>query len=191
MKKIIALFLLTQFYCYAQDTIINAKDNLNKIFSENLEQGKVNLFVTDIKTLDTIINEKKAKYKIVYSFSNTCHFSFSAFPDLIDYVNLDKNLFQLFIVISSRFDEIESIKKYFEKLEYYEPVYILDTSIYGNRKNPSVRNELMISKLCKDCNSKKMGFSDLFIRDNNNNIVYHSNYNIPWETIFLEIKSMK
>lgn len=189
MRKIILLTLinLIPFFCISQENLKYAKDNLDEILSTNIKKEEVNIYVTDIITLDTIINKSKSENKIIYSFSNTCHFSFSAFPELIDYVNSNKEKFKLLIVISSRFEEVDAIKKYFQKLKYFDPIYILDTKLYGNQKNPSRRNELMISKLCSKCNSNKMGFSDLFIKGDKNKIIYHSNYNIPWKNIFLEI----
>ena len=188
MKNLLIIFFIGIFLSSAQIETINVKNKISQIIENEIKDTLVKINTTDIETLDKIINSKKEKYKIIYSFSNTCHFSFDAFPDLINYVKEQNGKYALLIVVSSRYEEIESITKYFSKIKYYEPIYILDTVKYGNKKNPSPRNELMISKLCKECNNKKMGFSDLFIRGNNDEIIYHSNYDIPWEKIFENIK---
>ena len=85
---------------------------------------------------------------------------------------------------SNRYDDVSLLKKYFNHYKYYSPIFILDTQKYGNRKDPSKRNDLMVEYLCKDCDPNNMGFSDFFIKDINGETLYKSAY----ETTINEMK---
>ena len=188
------LFMTLLLICQiinGQENQFNAKNKISNIIEKINLKKEVNIYISDIETINEILTFSKSKYKIVYSFSNTCHFSFDAFPDLINFVAKNEYKFELFIIVSNRYDEINSIKKYFNNLKYFQPIFILDTEKYGNKKNPSSRNEKMISQLCDKCDKNKMGFSDIFILDTNGKTIYNSNYDIPWPKIFEEIQVLK
>jgi hypothetical protein len=86
------LFLLIYFLIinssFSQENIIpqQAIDNLQRIEFQKNDNNLPQIYITDFETLDTIIKSSDKKYKIIYSFSNTCHFSFIPFPELLNYI---------------------------------------------------------------------------------------------------------
>jgi len=58
----------------------------------------------------------------------------------------------------------------------------LDVEKYGNRKNPFKRLDILVKELCKECEFKKMGFSNFFVFDETKSIVLHN----TWEVVELE-----
>jgi thiol-disulfide isomerase/thioredoxin len=183
-KSTLIIILFTSIFAFAQETIKSAENYIKEISKNNANDTIVKIYSTDLKTLDEILKNKE-KTVVVYSFSILCKFSRERFPIIKEILENKKNV-DLIIVTTNRFDEIGLMEKYFKHYKYYSPIFILDTNIYDNQKDPSKRNDLMVKYLCKDCDPYNMGFSSFFIKSLNNEILYKSVY----ETTIEEMKEV-
>ena len=97
MKKTILFIcsLLTSFSFCQDFKLVKASDHIEAIASHKLE-NKPNIFITDFNALDTLIKRSKKKYKIVYYFSGSCQASYKTFPSLVEFLNENDTLFELF-----------------------------------------------------------------------------------------------
>lgn len=179
------LFLFFAFNCAIAQTDVKSIDSYFQVTSKLVPNDTIaKVYSIDLNTLDAILDSKN-KTVVVYSFSVLCKISRQRFP-IINEILLNKKNTELIIVSTNTFQEINLLKKYFKEYNYYSPIFILDTTIYGNKKDPSKRNDLMVKYLCKDCDPNNMGFSDFFIKDSNKKIVYKSAY----ETTIDEMKEI-
>jgi hypothetical protein len=181
------LFLITFFISnisIAQNSVKSVENYTQEITKSSTNDTIVEIYSSDLKSLDEILN-KKNKIIVVYSFSILCKNSRERFPIIKEVLENKKNV-ELIIVVTNRFNEMNLIESYFKRYKYYSPVFILDTAKYGNSKDPSKRNDLMVQYLCKDCDPNKMGFSDFFIKSTSGEILYKSAY----ETTIDEMKTV-
>jgi len=157
--------------------MLYAKDNLEKITSKNYDSNSTNIYIADIESIKTIIQKSGIKYKIVYNFSATCPSSTESFPKIMEFLKTH-NDFELIPIVGYRYTRFSEIKEYLEKIQYYSPVYFLDTELYGNKRNPFKRLDLLTKTICKDCIYQKMGFSSFYVLDQSNNVCAHNNWDI-------------
>ena len=181
MNKLV-LFFWTFIYTfsYAQEEypIKKAADNIHEIVYQKLDTVAPNIFITDIETVDTIVRQTKKKYKLVYFLSYKCQSVIKTFPILLQFINKHSNTFELLPIIGHHHNEVAGFYDFLEKHNFYRPVYLLDTNVYGTKKNPFKRIDLFTQALCYTCDYKKMGFSSFFVIDENNRVVLHNNWNI-------------
>jgi hypothetical protein len=111
-------------------------------------------------------------------FSHRCSSSIELFPDIIKFVNENSDKYKLIPVIGYRYNEVMEIRRYLKYLQYFKPLYIINTEIYGNRKNAFKRLDKMIKYMCSECDYKKMGFSSFLLIDSKGNIIGHT----TWES---------
>ena len=193
MKKIILIFfILTNTFSFCQEEINleKASDNIQKIIDYKLDSYKPNIFISDIETIDSIVNLTKKKYKIILSFSDKCHFCTEEFPILTRYIKDNSDKFELFPVIGHKNKEIAHFIEYLKKIKYFKPMYLLDIEKYGTNKNPFKRIDQLTQKLCKECDYKKMGFCNFYVLNNNNKVVAHNNWDFKWEEQLKQLKKL-
>ena len=191
MKKTILFIcsLLTSFSFCQDFKLAKASDHIEAIASHKLE-NKPNIFITDFNDLDTLVKRSKKKYKIVYHFSGTCPASYKTFPSLVEFLNENDTLFELFPMVGHRYSEIPHYIEYASRIKYFKPIYILDMEKYGKRNNPNNRIRKLNKTLCKECDYKKMGASSFFVVDENNKVVTHTNYYMTWDEKFSKLKQL-
>ncbi len=185
MKKLLLLFcILTNAFSFCQDKIEfeRASDNIQKIIDYQFDNSKPNIFISDFETIDSIVKRTKKKYKIIYSFSDRCQSCVETFPTLIAFIQKNSYTFELLPIIGHRYEEMPYFVAYLKKVNYFNPVYLLDTEKYGTKKNPFKRIDKLIQKLCKECDYEKMGFSSFFVIDDDNNVVLHN----TWDDVGVE-----
>jgi len=191
MKKTILFIcsLLTSFSFCQDFKLVKASDHIEAIANHKLE-NKPNIFITDFNDLDTLIKRSKKKYKIVYYFSGTCPSSTETFPSFIEFLNENDTLFELFTMVGHRYSEIPHYIEYSSRIKYFNPIYILDMEKYGKRKNPSNRIRKLNKTLCKECDYKRMGASNFFVVDENNNIIVVNDYYFSWDQQLNQLKQL-
>ena len=191
MKKTILFIcsLLTSFSFCQDFKLAKASDHIEAIASHKLE-NKPNIFITDFNDLDTLVKRSKKKYKIVYHFSGTCPASYKTFPSLVEFLNENDTLFQLFPMVGDRYSKIPHYIEYASRIKYFKPIYILDMEKYGKRKNSNNKMDKLNKTLCKECDYKKMGASSFFVVDENNNIIVVNDYYFSWEQQLNQLKQL-
>ena len=191
MKKTILFIcsLLTSFSFCQDFKLVKASDHIEAIANHKLE-NKPNIFITDFNDLDTLIKRSKKKYKIVYNFSSACFASVEAFPLLLKFLNENEHLFDLFNVSGVKYKWIPRISEYLKKINYFNPVYLVDTEKYGKYGNRFNRLGKVTKQICNECNTNKMGASSFFVVDENNKVVTHTNYYMTWDEKFSKLKQL-
>ena len=191
MKKTILFIcsLLTSFSFCQDFKLVKASDHIEAIASHKLE-NKPNIFITDFNDLDTLIKRSKKKYKIVYFFSGSCQASYKTFPSLVEFLNENDTLFELFPMVGHRYSKIPHYIEYASRIKYFKPIYILDMEKYGKRKNSNNKMDKLNKTLCKECDYKKMGASSFFVVDENNNIIVVNDYYFSWEQQLNQLKQL-
>lgn len=193
MKKIILIscvFLCTYSFSQKKINLEKASDNIQKIINYQLDNSEPNIFISDFKTIESIIKLTAKKYKIIYSFSDRCHSCVETFPTLVQFINKNSDKFELLPIIGHRNKEIPHFVEYLKKIKYFNPMYLLDMKQYGTKKNPFKRIDQLTQKLCKECDYKKMGFSSFYVFDNNNKIVAHNNWDFSWAEKLEQLKQL-
>jgi thiol-disulfide isomerase/thioredoxin len=193
MKKIILIscvFLCTYSFSQEKINLEKASDNIQKIINYQLDNSEPNIFISDFKTIESIIKLTAKKYKIIYSFSDRCHSCVETFPTLVQFINKNSDKFELLPIIGHRNKEIPHFVEYLKKIKYFNPMYLLDMKKYGTKKNPFKRIDQLTQKLCKECDYKKMGFSSFYVFDNNNKIVAHNNWDFSWAEKLEQLKQL-
>ena len=193
MKKIILIscvFLCTYSFSQEKINLEKASDNIQKIINYQLDNSEPNIFISDFKTIESIIKLTAKKYKIIYSFSDRCHSCVETFTTLVQFINKNSDKFELLPIIGHRNKEIPHFVEYLKKIKYFNPMYLLDMKKYGTKKNPFKRIDQLTQKLCKECDYKKMGFSSFYVFDNNNKIVAHNNWDFSWAEKLEQLKQL-
>jgi hypothetical protein len=183
-KTSLIIILFTSILSLAQESVKTVENYSKEISKNNENDTIVKIYSTDLRKLDEILKSKN-KIVVVYSFSILCKISRERFPIIKEILENKKNV-ELVVVTTNRLEEINLMEKYFKYYKYYLPIFILDTNKYGNNKDPSKRNDLMVKYLCKDCDPYNMGFSSFFIKTSNDEILYKSVY----ETTMEEMKEV-
>jgi thiol-disulfide isomerase/thioredoxin len=193
MKKIILIscvFLCAYSFSQEKVNLEKASDNIQKIINYQLDNSEPNIFISDFKTIESIVKLTTKKYKIIYSFSDRCHSCVETFPTLVEFINKNPDKFELLPIIGHRNKEIPHFVEYLKKIKYFNPMYLLDMEQYGTKKNPFKRIDQLTQKLCKECDYKKMGFSSFYVFDNNNKIVAHNNWDFSWAEQMEQLKQL-
>ena len=105
MKKIILIscvFLCTYSFSQEKINLEKASDNIQKIINYQLDNSEPNIFISDFKTIESIIKLTAKKYKIIYSFSDRCHSCVETFPTLVQFINKNSDKFELLPIIGHR-----------------------------------------------------------------------------------------
>jgi hypothetical protein len=157
--------------------IKDASDELENILNDTLQYNPPGLFISDFETIETIIKRTRSKYKIVYNFSISCNSSRELFPAITEFVN-NNNDFELLLIYGYREIDTAWVRKYLMENKFHGNLFILDTKKYGNRRNPSSRNDKLIRKICKDCDYKRMGLSSFYVFDERDKVVLHNNWTV-------------
>ena len=181
--------LLTSFSFCQDFKLVKASDHIEAITNHKLE-NKPNIFITDFNDLDTLIKRSKKKYKIVYNFSSTCPASTETFPSLLKFLNENEHLFDLFNVSGVKYKWIPRISEYLKKINYFNPVYIVDIKKYGKYGNRFKRLAKVTKQICNECNTNKMGASSFFVVDENNEFVFFTNYHATFEQDLNQLKQL-
>ena len=158
--------------------IEHARNKLENIIHGSVPKYQPNLFRTDIETIDTLIKSSSKKYKMVYSFSLSCHSSLELFPKVVDFVN-NADEFELFPIYGYREIDTGLVKNYLIANNFFGNFFIMDTEKYGNKRNPFKRIDKLTQSICKECDYKRMGFPAFYIFDENHNIVFHNSWITP------------
>ena len=181
--------LLTSFSFCQDFKLVKASDHIEAIASHKLK-NKPNIFITDFNALDTLIKRSKKKYKIVYNFSSACSASTETFPSLLKFLNENDIFFELFPIGGHKYKRVPDYLNYLKKINYFNPVYIVDTEKYGKYGNRFKRLAKVTKQICNECNTNKMGASSFFVVDENNKVVTHTNYYMTWDEKFSKLKQL-
>jgi len=93
-------------------------------------------------------------------------------------------------MVGHRYSEIPHYIEYASRIKYFKPIYILDMEKYGKRNNPNNRIRKLNKTLCKECDYKKMGASNFFVVDENNNIIVVNDYYFSWDQQLNQLKQL-
>ena len=181
--------LLTSFSFCQDFKLVKASDHIEAIANHKLE-NKPNIFITDFNDLDTLIKRSKKKYKIVYYFSSGCPFVTETFPSLLKFLNEKDIFFELFPIGGHKYKRVPDYLNYLKKINYFNPVYIVDTEKYGKYGNRFKRLAKVTKQICNECNTNKMGAGNFFVIDENNEFVFFTNHYATFEQELNQLKQL-
>lgn len=106
------------------------------------------------------------KTKVIYFFSYSCPSSDEFTPLLKDFFEKNNNV-DLYVVTPKNLNNSRKICNYlFYKGWFSFPIYTIDK-----------KYKHIVNSLCSDCEEKIMGYSDFFILNSKNELIYQTNYN--------------
>jgi hypothetical protein len=184
MEKIYLLLLLSLGSLHSQaldQRVIRCQSGLELLSRINLVQDQSSVFISNLPQIKEALNLSTKKFKVIYFFSPNCLSSVSMFPKIYSFYKTHQFLFEFIPISGYRLDKVSEIEKYMQQYNFHTSILILDTQQYGNAHNPFKRLDLVSKEFCPSCISKRMGYSDMFILNDQNQVVYSSTYDISGE----------
>ena len=96
----------------------------------------------------------------------------------------------MFNVSGVKYKWIPRISEYLKKINYFNPVYIVDIKKYGKYGNRFKRLAKVTKQICNECNTNKMGAGNFFVIDENNEFIFFTDYYATFEQELNQLKQL-